>query len=256
MIKLKTEQIRSIVDDLTSGKITFEPPSVVGFNIVKLLDEVVTRLERAERKPLNNDWIDEWGSCKICGGEIPLGHAPDCAYYALETVLKDTAESHRELTNKLFKSLDNEADSIRRESDTVGELTKSLATQRQMTKLLNQRYERIQKLERQLKLHKRTNDHSTNHADEMSYLVAERDDEIVCLKDVIDNMETDLDTAITEVLKLRKQLPDGMEESTIIFKSCPVGHGRLAAENWEDNGCKQCALVEAHKLLGKHVYNA
>ena len=44
---------------------------------------------------------------------------------------------------------------------------------------------------------------------------------------------------------LKARLPDGMKKCTIVFKSCPLGHGRLIAKNWIDDGCQTCALRKA-----------
>jgi hypothetical protein len=32
----------------------------------------------------NGNWIDRWGACKVCGGEIPHGHTENCDIYKLE----------------------------------------------------------------------------------------------------------------------------------------------------------------------------
>ena len=40
--------------------------------------------------------------------------------------------------------------------------------------------------------------------------------------------------------RLRKQLPEGMEECTIQFKECPKGHGWLTAANWVQHDCPTC----------------
>ena len=45
------------------------------------------------------------------------------------------------------------------------------------------------------------------------------------------------------------QLPEEMQDCTIRFKKCEVGHGRLTADNWIDNGCHQCRLGDATRLL-------
>lgn len=29
----------------------------------------------------DGNWLDEWGACKVCGGEIPHGHSTDCDLY-------------------------------------------------------------------------------------------------------------------------------------------------------------------------------
>lgn len=32
-------------------------------------------------------WFDEWGACRVCDGEIPHGHTPNCDYWKLEQEL-------------------------------------------------------------------------------------------------------------------------------------------------------------------------
>lgn len=49
----------------------------------------------------------------------------------------------------------------------------------------------------------------------------------------------DLQSRLSSVLS---QLPEEMQDCTIRFKKCEVGHGRLTADNWIDNGCHQCRL--------------
>lgn len=34
----------------------------------------------------NGEWIDKWGSCRVCGGEIPHGHMPKCDVFRYERV--------------------------------------------------------------------------------------------------------------------------------------------------------------------------
>ena len=46
-----------------------------------------------------SDWCDKWGSCKVCGGEIPEGHHPDCFIYKTEREL--TTEYQRGLNDGL-----------------------------------------------------------------------------------------------------------------------------------------------------------
>jgi len=45
-----------------------------------------------------------------------------------------------------------------------------------------------------------------------------------------------------EIKRLNGQLPDGMKDCTIVFEKCSVGHGRLTATNWIDNGCTHCEI--------------
>jgi len=41
------------------------------------------------------------------------------------------------------------------------------------------------------------------------------------------------------------RLPKEMPGCTILFKSCPLGHGRLVGANWIDTGCPWCLLAAA-----------
>lgn len=52
------------------------------------------------------------------------------------------------------------------------------------------------------------------------------------------------------IAELEAQLPDEMQHCTIRFIECPVGHGRLTATNWVDNGCPYCKIAEAQQVLG------
>lgn len=42
------------------------------------------RLEAVEAQSPMGSWIDGWGACRTCGGEIPDGHLPSCDYWRLE----------------------------------------------------------------------------------------------------------------------------------------------------------------------------
>ncbi len=46
--------------------------------------------------------------------------------------------------------------------------------------------------------------------------------------------------AYAKVAALRAQLPEGMQNCTIRFKSCHKGHGWLTADNWVQHGCPTC----------------
>ena len=48
--------------------------------------------------------------------------------------------------------------------------------------------------------------------------------------------------ALSRLSSVLSQLPEEMQDCTIRFKKCEVGHGRLTADNWIDNGCHQCRL--------------
>ena len=52
-----------------------------------------------------------------------------------------------------------------------------------------------------------------------------------------------------ELAEAREQLPEEMQDCTIEFISCPVGHGRLIATNWLDTGCQTCKNQKLHDAL-------
>lgn len=51
------------------------------------------------------------------------------------------------------------------------------------------------------------------------------------------------------VRRLRAQLPAEMQDCTILFKECEVGHGRLTATNWIDHGCPHCKMDRLRSAL-------
>lgn len=36
-----------------------------------------------------DDWVDKWGACKICQGEIPYGHAHNCVIHQMQTRIRE-----------------------------------------------------------------------------------------------------------------------------------------------------------------------
>ncbi len=43
-----------------------------------------------------------------------------------------------------------------------------------------------------------------------------------------------------ELRAARAQIPETMQDCTILFRQCPVGHGWLTAANWIQHGCPTC----------------
>lgn len=37
----------------------------------------------------NGSWLDEWGACKVCDGELPHGHTENCDMFKLEQEVRD-----------------------------------------------------------------------------------------------------------------------------------------------------------------------
>ena len=69
---------------------------------------------------------------------------------------------------------------------------------------------------------------------------------------------------LDKINQLKAQLPEEMEECTILFKKCRKGHGRLTATNWIDQGCPWCEIerlstappedgMAATKIVGAYV---
>ena len=50
---------------------------------------------------------------------------------------------------------------------------------------------------------------------------------------------------------LQAQLPEGMQDCTIIFKECEVGHGWLTAKNWKQFDCPTCRIAELEAQLAE-----
>lgn len=51
----------------------------------------------------------------------------------------------------------------------------------------------------------------------------------------------------TELEAVKKQLPVGMQDCTIVFNECALGHGWLSAANWTKHPCPTCQLEAAHE---------
>jgi hypothetical protein len=100
------------------------------------MQTLLSQVKRYGKKPVPNDWIDEWGACKICEGEIPHGHSPDCAYYSLEIQLKDAITAQVEMGEEMNALRDGRQAAEDQYQDVVADLGHSI--------------DRIMKLESQL----------------------------------------------------------------------------------------------------------
>ena len=52
----------------------------------------------------DGSWIDKWGACRVCGGEIPEGHTNNCDLYKMECQIKNL-ERQRDEANERIKTL-------------------------------------------------------------------------------------------------------------------------------------------------------
>ena len=48
---------------------------------------------------------------------------------------------------------------------------------------------------------------------------------------------------------LRSQLPDDMQNCTIVLERCDVGHGQLTATNWVKHPCTYCKIDTLRELV-------
>lgn len=65
----------------------------------------------------------------------------------------------------------------------------------------------------------------------------------------IDEQAEMITTLQSQITALKSQLPEGMEHCTIRFIECPVGHGRLTADNWAKSECLYCQITAIKKLI-------
>lgn len=82
--------------------------------------------------PRDGNWIDEWGACKVCDGEIPSGHTERCDIYKLERELTEAKHAYRQLQesdNLLYKRMEvaeAERDQLRKVVSDVADETQSM----------------------------------------------------------------------------------------------------------------------------------
>ena len=57
--------------------------------------------------------------------------------------------------------------------------------------------------------------------------------------------------ALDEIMRLRQQLPENMQDCTIVFKECSLGHGPLTATNWVQHECQTCLIESLRKQLAE-----
>ncbi len=49
----------------------------------------------------DGNWMDRWGACKVCGGEIPHGHMDDCDIYKLELAKRESLSEAESLATAI-----------------------------------------------------------------------------------------------------------------------------------------------------------
>ena len=55
-----------------------------------------------------------------------------------------------------------------------------------------------------------------------------------------------------EIERLKAQLPESMQECTIVFEKCEVGHGHLRGTNWIKHDCQQCKIDQLQAEIERY----
>lgn len=80
----RDEHARSLARTITT--IFRGPENQVPNELVALIEEALLGEYRrtVNSDPLNGEWLDKWGGCRVCGGEIPHGHTNNCDIFKYE----------------------------------------------------------------------------------------------------------------------------------------------------------------------------
>lgn len=71
----------------------------------------------------DGNWLDRWGACRVCDGEIPYGHDPECDVHKMQQEIRMLREANAQLVAS-EQSIRNECNRLR------GELRKLAAGNR------------------------------------------------------------------------------------------------------------------------------
>ncbi len=67
-----------------------QPPKMVAYEELRAVRLECSTLKSelaATKAERDGNWMDKWGACKVCGGEIPHGHSDNCDIHKLEMIL-------------------------------------------------------------------------------------------------------------------------------------------------------------------------
>jgi len=67
----------------------------------KTLNKLVEKMGGDDNNPA--DWMDSWGCCKICSGEIPHGHHSNCYVYTTDNEIKELKEQIKVLEDEVAR---------------------------------------------------------------------------------------------------------------------------------------------------------
>jgi len=94
----------------------------------QLTDTIANLIESHQAKlklSRNGNWIDKFGACVCCDGEIPHGHSEDCDFYKLqqkvESQQKKIIEWKRKFSaaHKLFRVQEKEIEELRKDKERL-----------------------------------------------------------------------------------------------------------------------------------------
>jgi hypothetical protein len=63
----------------------------------------------------DGNWLDKWGACKVCDGEIPHGHTNNCDIYKLEC----TVRRYEQLLRRVLEWCDTDSPNFEIDADVV-----------------------------------------------------------------------------------------------------------------------------------------
>jgi len=78
------------------------------------------------RNERNGEWLDKYGACKVCDGEIPHGHTPNCDIYKLESEIQRLKSFHATDMRVTNESADFHMKECERLRQRVNELEKKV----------------------------------------------------------------------------------------------------------------------------------
>lgn len=88
---LRHDGLRAIAEGIAHPNSTFTISSVqeclqVAADKIETLELELAEMQAAIAELIVRDgnWLDKWGSCRVCGGEIPYGHTNNCDIYKQE----------------------------------------------------------------------------------------------------------------------------------------------------------------------------
>lgn len=70
------------------------------YQVLQERDAAKAELESV-KKQRDGNWIDKWGACKLCGGEIPHGHTENCDMWKIEKECNAAKAELEEMNNRL-----------------------------------------------------------------------------------------------------------------------------------------------------------